>query len=77
VSSIVFSPDGKWVASGNGFGEVKLWDAAAGRLLSTLAEKVPGGIEAMAVSPAGKWLAAGGDDYNVRLWRLERLTNVS
>jgi WD40 repeat protein len=70
VASIVFGPDGKWVASGNGFGVVKLFDAAGGSLLSTLAEKAPGGIEAIAVSPDGKWLAAGGDDYKVRLWRL-------
>jgi WD40 repeat protein len=49
---------------------VKLWDVATGKLLSTLKEKMEGGIETLAISPDGKLLAAGGDDNTVKVWRL-------
>jgi len=50
-------------------GQVKLWDVATGKLLSTLKEPLVGGIEALAVSADGKWLAAAGDDNTVKLWQ--------
>jgi WD40 repeat protein len=65
-----YSPDGKWVATGGGPGQVKIWSTADGRLLSALKERVEGGIESLAISRDGRWLAAGGDSYTVKLWKL-------
>jgi WD40 repeat protein len=69
IFAVAFSPDGRWIISGGGPGEVKFWDVESGRLLKTLPEKIEGGIESVAFSQDGRWLAAGGDDYTVKVWR--------
>ncbi|HEX6865004.1 MAG TPA: hypothetical protein VF414_19390, partial [Thermoanaerobaculia bacterium] len=66
VSSIQFSPDGRYVVTTtvNGFsgGSSRLWDAAGGRLWQVF----PGGVAA--VSPDGAVIATGGMRERVRLW---------
>ena len=57
------------MATGGGPGIIKFWDAATGRLLSSL-DRIEGGIESLAISPDGRWPAAGADDYQARLWQL-------
>jgi WD40 repeat protein len=70
VASLAFSPSGRILAtaggSGSRRGEVKLWDAADGKLLLShhgLSEKVL----AAAFSRDGKLAAAGGDG-TIRIW---------
>ncbi|HIK09877.1 MAG TPA: PD40 domain-containing protein, partial [Oscillatoriaceae cyanobacterium M33_DOE_052] len=63
VSSVSFSPDGKYLASGGWDGVVRLSDVATGRELRQLT----GGIATF--SPDGKYLASAGDGV-VRLWRV-------
>ena len=54
---LVFSPDGKYVASGGNSGEIKFWESATGRLLFVI-EGCGGDVEGVAFSPDGKRLAA-------------------
>ncbi len=61
-----FSPDGKLLACGDN-GTVRVWDAATGQLIRTLAVG-KGSVAAVAFSPDGRSLAAGGPQPGVRVW---------
>jgi RNA polymerase sigma factor (sigma-70 family) len=69
-SHIVFSPDGKWMATEQPTqGEVWVLDGSTQNKLNTI--KVQGRVTSLAVSPDGKRLAAGGlidSSESVRLW---------
>ncbi|MFJ2833546.1 caspase family protein [Streptomyces sp. NPDC087263] len=71
VASVALSPDGKMLATGDWDGTAKLWDAATGKLLTTLIrvqDDWPRCVCSVAFSPDGKTLATGSSDKTVRLW---------
>src|SRR5271167_636452 len=53
VRAVVFSPDGRWLASGAKDGTIKIWETSSGRLLRTL-YGYGSPVNALAVSPDGK-----------------------
>ena len=67
VSTVVFSPDGKLVASGSGDETVKLWDTATGAEQQTLKGHT-GSVHKVVFSPDGKLVASGSYDSTVKLW---------
>jgi WD40 repeat protein len=67
VYSIVFSLDGKALASGNADKAVNLWDVTTGRAVFTLSGQIHG-VDCVAFSPDGKTLASGSDDKEIKLW---------
>ena len=69
VTSVTFSPDGRWLASGSDDETVRLWEVASGKELKRF-EGHGGGVESVAFSPDGRWLASGSDDRAVRLWEV-------
>ena len=86
VSSVVFSPDGSYIVSGdwwyywgNGHfssgalsGEIRVWDAHTGEHLKTLTGHT-GGISSLTFSPDGKVLASGRTDGTILLWDFSTL----
>ena len=67
VSSVAFSPDGKYIASGSEDGTTRLWDISTGRKIRTLAGHTSS-VSSVAFSPDGKYIASGSYDKTIRLW---------
>ncbi len=72
VGSIAYAPDGKLVAVG-GYQEVRLIDAASGKLQATLSGHADL-VRSLAFSPDGKWLAAAGGlparSGEIKIWEV-------
>ena len=70
VTSVSFSSDVRYVASGHENGQVKIWEIKTGDLLNVLwATKVFGGVIDVEFSPDGRFIAACQDDERLRVWR--------
>jgi WD40 repeat protein len=67
VNSLVFSPDGRTLASGSTDNYVRLWAAADGQPQRTL-QGHASGVWSVAFSPNGQRLASGSRDKTVILW---------
>jgi WD40 repeat protein len=69
--SLAYSPDGRLIATGDDFGTVKLWDAAArAQLFEAGAHATQVGV--VLFSPDGSRLATGGRDGSVTVWDVEK-----
>ena len=68
IYSVVFSPDGKTLASGSWDG-VRLWDTETGEPKDTLTGHTEG-VYSVAFSPDGKTVASGSSDGTVLLWKV-------
>jgi WD40 repeat protein len=67
VYSVDISPDGQVVAAGFADGTIRLWNAADGTLLHTLAGHTAA-VQSLAFSPTEDVLASGSDDATIRTW---------
>ncbi|KAJ5501025.1 hypothetical protein N7527_012146 [Penicillium freii] len=67
VRSVVFSPDGRLLASGSNDRTVRLWDAATGARQQSL-EGHSDWVNSVAFSPDSRLLASGSNDRTIRLW---------
>jgi Leucine rich repeat/WD domain, G-beta repeat/Leucine Rich repeat len=74
VSSVAFSPDGKYLAlggsAGPGQGFVELWDPAAVKPAGIIQGPEVGEVASIAISPGGLLLASGDARGSVRIWSM-------
>jgi WD domain, G-beta repeat/MTH538 TIR-like domain (DUF1863) len=66
--SVVFSPDGKKLATASGDGTVRLWDVSTHRQVGTPMTANGKPVTAVAFNPDGTMLATASADGIVRLW---------
>ncbi|MEG4250189.1 WD40 domain-containing protein [Microcoleus sp. Pol10D4] len=67
VRSVIFSPDGKLLATGDSDGIVRLWEASSCREILTCKGHT-NVVESVAFSPDGKILASGSYENIIKLW---------
>ncbi len=67
VHAVVFSPDGKTIASGSNDNTIKLWDAESGQELKTF-KGHSNTVFSVVFSPDGKTIVSGSNDDTIRLW---------
>src|SRR6266566_5781091 len=70
ILSVAFSTDGRFLATGDNNGDIRLWSLENGQPLLTFIGHT-NWVRTLAFSPDGAYLASGGDDQTVRLWNVE------
>ncbi|KAM5528787.1 Vegetative incompatibility protein HET-E-1-like protein 7 [Fusarium oxysporum f. sp. phaseoli] len=75
VSSVVFSNDGKLIASGSYDNTIKIWNTATGEEERTLMGHT-GRVTSIVFSKDGKLVASGSWDETVKIWNLAMGINV-
>jgi WD40 repeat protein/serine/threonine protein kinase len=82
ASMVAFSPDGRWIATAQGFGDteyaIQLWETASGRPAGVFTGHKQS-IASIAFSPDGKTLASSSEDSTLKFWNIatqQELLNI-
>src|SRR5450759_327152 len=67
VTSVAFSPDGKYVLTGSLDNTAKQWDDASGAVVRTFSGHTDS-VESVAFSPDGNYVLTGSSDRTAKLW---------
>jgi eukaryotic-like serine/threonine-protein kinase len=70
VYALAISPASRWLASGGGEGQIKIWDIKSLECVATFAGH-QAAVRSLAFSPDGQLLASGSYDSTVCIWELD------
>jgi WD40 repeat protein len=68
VTSIAYSPDGHFIATGSNDKTVHIWDADTGQPIGAPLRGHEGTVNAVSYSPDGHRIATASDDKTLRIW---------
>jgi serine/threonine protein kinase len=71
VESVVYSPDGRYLASGSRDETIKIWEVATGKELRTLTGH-SSSVRSVVYSPDGRYLASGSADKTIKIWEVAK-----
>ncbi len=71
ITSVAFSPNGRYLAMGSFNGEIRVWQVANTKQLYTFAEH-SGWVWSIAFSPDSTLLASGSNDRTMKLWDVSK-----
>ncbi len=74
LRSVAYSPDGRWLATGDADGIVIVREAATGQPAFTLSGSMTGEALTLGFSPSGSYLAVGTSRGEIGVWNLETRT---
>ncbi|MEM8545681.1 MAG: hypothetical protein AAGF66_17000 [Cyanobacteria bacterium P01_H01_bin.119] len=69
MNTVVFSPNGKWLATASSDATVRLWQLSTGKCRQILTGHTDW-VSSVAYSPDGEWLATGSGDATIRVWQV-------
>ena len=75
ITSVAFSPDGQWLASGSYDHTTSLWNLTDPTIDSIILKGHTDRVTSVAFSPDGQTLATGSNDTTIRLWNLMDITS--
>ena len=72
VTSVAFSPDGRYALSGSSDKTLKLWEVSTGRLIRTFKGHSKWGawVSSVDFSPDGRYALSGSKDKTLKLWEV-------
>ncbi len=74
IRTIAISPDGRLMASGDDYGDIKIWNWQTRQEIDQINIRLP--VRTLAFSPDSKILVSGGDDCHIKLWNTDTRTEV-
>ncbi|UIE38591.1 WD40 repeat domain-containing protein [Leptodesmis sichuanensis] len=70
VTSVTFSPDGRFLASGSYDRTIRVWDITSGKCLQIWSGHY-GSVKSVAYHPNSHILASSSQDETIRLWNIQ------
>ena len=69
VTSVAFSPDASFIASGSKDSSIRIWEVASGKQVCVL-QGHNGSVNAVSFNPSGGLLASVSLDESIRIWKM-------